>query len=137
MVKNKTSIPTELELAILNVLWEVGPSTVREVKNILNKTREAGYTTVLKLLQIMTQKKLVRRDESNHAHVYISNFSKQHTQKRLLDDLLKKAFGGSHVQLASTLFDDEKLSKSEFEKLRNEIIALRNKDSENGNNKND
>ena len=124
MKKDETPIPTEVELAILNVIWKAGPSTVREVQNILNKTRKAGYTIVLKMLQIMTQKKLVKRDESNHAHVYIPNCSKQKTQKRLVDDLLKKAFSGSSVQLASTLFGTEKLSKSEFEKLRNEILAL-------------
>ena len=135
MKKNETPIPTESELAILNVLWTVGPSTVREVQNILNRTRNTGYTTVLKLLQIMTQKKLVRRDESNHAHVYMSSFSKQQTQRRLVDDLLKKAFGGSPVQLATTLFDEEKLSKTEFEKLRNEIIELRKREGDNGNDK--
>lgn len=133
MKKDETPIPTEVELAILNVLWKAGPSTVREVQDILNNTRKAGYTTVLKMLQIMTQKNLVKRDESNHAHVYIPNCSKQKTQKRLVDDLLKKAFGGSSVQLASTLFGSEKLSKSEFENLRNEIIALQKEESENGN----
>ena len=134
MKKDETPIPTEMELAILNVLWKAGPSTVREVQNILNKTRNAGYTTVLKMLQIMTQKKLVKRDESNHAHVYIPNCSKQKTQKRLVDDLLRKAFGGSSLQLASTLFGSEKLSKPEFEKLRNEILALQKEESEGGNN---
>ncbi len=131
-MKKETPIPTESELAILNVLWAVGPSTVREVQNILNRTRNTGYTTVLKLLQIMTQKRLVRRDESNHAHVYMSNCSKQQTQRRLVDDLLKRAFGGSPAQLATTLFDEEKLSKTEFEKLRNEIIELRKREGDNG-----
>jgi predicted transcriptional regulator len=132
MEENETRIPTESELAILNVLWTIGPSTVREVQDILNQTRKAGYTTVLKLLQIMTQKKIVRRDESNHAHVYIANYSKQQTQKRLVDDLLKKAFGGSPLQLANTLFDADKLGKSEFEKLRNEIIAFQKKENDSG-----
>jgi BlaI family penicillinase repressor len=132
MKKNETPIPTELELTILNVLWEAGPSTVREVQEILNLTRKTGYTTVLKMLQIMNKKKLVQRDESNHAHVYISSCSKQQTQRRLLNDLLKKAFSGSPVQLANTLFDKEELSKSEFERLRNEIIELRKKESDNG-----
>jgi predicted transcriptional regulator len=135
MKKNEMPTPTESELGILNVLWAIGPSTVREVQNILNRTKKTGYTTVLKLLQIMTEKKLVRRDESNFAHVYMPNCSKQQTQRRLVDDLLKKAFGGSPVQLASTLFEAEKLSKSEFEKLRNDIIALRKKESDNGNDK--
>jgi predicted transcriptional regulator len=133
MKKNETPIPTETELAILNVLWANGPGTVREIQNIMNKTRNAGYTTVLKLLQIMTRKELVRRDESNHAHVYTANCSKQDTQKRLVNNLLKKAFGGSQVQLASALFDTDNLSKSEFEKLRNEIIALQKEESGNGN----
>ena len=132
MKEKETPIPTESELAILNVLWAIGPSTVREVQNILNRKRNTGYTTVLKLLQIMTQKELVRRDESNHAHVYKSSCSKQQTQRRLVDDLLKKAFGGSPVQLATTLFDEEKLSKTEFEKLRNEIIELRKRKGDNG-----
>ncbi len=135
MVKDDTPIPTEAELAILNVLWEAGPCTVREVQDILNKTRNSGYTTVLKMLQIMTQKKLVNRDESNHAHVYRASSSKQNTQKRLLDNLLNKAFGGSPLHLASTLFGSEKLSKSEFEKLRNEILALQEKGEENGDGK--
>ena len=131
--KNETPMPTKTELAILNVLWAAGPCTVREVQNILNQTRKTGYTTVLKLLQIMTEKKLVKRDESNHAHVYMSSCSKQKTQRRLVDDLLKRAFGGSPVQLATTLFDEEGLSKIEFEKLRNEIIELRKGENDNGN----
>ncbi len=125
---DETPIPTESELAILNVLWATGPSTVREVQNTLNQTRNSGYTTVLKLLQIMTKKKLVRRDESNHAHVYMSYWSKEQTQRRLVDDLLKKAFGGSPVQLANTLFHAEELTKFEFEKLRNKIIAHRKRE---------
>lgn len=135
MKKNERPMPTEAELAILNVLWEKGPGTVREVQTILNETRNAGYTTVLKLLQIMTQKKLVKRDESNHAHIYKANCSKQDTQKRLVDNLLNKAFGGSQLQLASTLFDNDTLSKSEFEKLRNEIIAFQKEENGNGNNR--
>ena len=122
-----TPIPTEMELEILNVLWEAGPCTVREVQDILNRTKNTGYTTVLKMLQIMTQKRLVTRDESNHAHVYVAGCSKQNTQKRLVDNLLTKAFGGSPVQLASTLFGSEKLTKTEFENLRNEILALQEK----------
>ena len=133
MKKKDMTIPTESELAILNVLWKMGPSTVREVHDIINKTRDVGYTTVLKILQIMTRKKLVKRDESNHAHVYTASCSKQKTQKRLVNDLLKKAFGGSPLHLASTLFDSENLSKSEFEKLRNEILALQKEESDNGN----
>lgn len=121
-------MPTETELTILNVLWELGPSTVREVHDVLNRTKRTGYTTVLKLLQIMTEKKLVERDSSNRRHIYRPACPKQLTRRRLVDNLLKKAFGGSPLHLASTLFEAEDLNKSEFEKLRNEIIALRKKE---------
>lgn len=132
MRKKTNPIPTESELSILNVLWELGPSTVRAVHGVLNQTRETGYTTILKLMQIMTEKKLVKRDESNRTHVYETAYSKQQTQRWLVDDLLKKAFGGSHTQLANALFEKEKLTKSEFEKLRNEILALREKENDYG-----
>lgn len=132
MRKRQNPIPTESELSILNVLWDLGPSTVRAVHDVLNQTRETGYTTVLKLMQIMTEKKLVKRDESNRTHVYEAAYSKQQTQRRLVDDLLKKAFGGSHTQLANALFEKEKLTKTEFEKLRNEILALREKEDGHG-----
>lgn len=125
-------MPTESELSILNVLWELGPSTVREVHHVLNSAKRTGYTTVLKLLQIMTEKKLVTRDTSNRSHVYSPSCPKCHTQRRLVNDLLKKAFGGSLLHLANTLFEAEDLSRSEFEKLRNEILELRKKEDGNG-----
>jgi predicted transcriptional regulator len=129
---NNNTMPTKSELSILNVLWELGPSTVREVHDVINRTKETGYTTILKLMQIMTQKELVKRDESNRTHVYAAKYSKQQTQRLLVDDLLKKAFGGSYTQLANALFEKEKLSKSEFEKLRNEILELRKKEYDHG-----
>ena len=125
-------MPTEAELSILNVLWEKGPSTVRDVCDSLNQIKKTGYTTVLKLLQIMNEKNLVSRDESNRTHVYTSNYSKQKIQRRLVDDLLRKAFGGSPVHLENTLFENEELSKPEFEKLRNEILVLRKKEYDHG-----
>lgn len=132
MRKNRNQLPTESELSILHVLWDLGPSTVRTVHGVLSQTREMGYTTVLKLMQIMTGKKLVNRDESNRTHVYEPFYSKQQTQRWLVDDLLNKAFGGSPTQLANALFEKEKLSKSEFEKVRNEILALRKKENNHG-----
>jgi predicted transcriptional regulator len=87
--------PTDSELAILGVLWERGPSTVRDVHEQLNKEGATGYTTVLKLLQIMTEKGLVVRDESERAHVYESRYGEQKTQRQLLTDLAERAFGGS------------------------------------------
>jgi len=132
MRKKTNPIPTESELSILNVLWDRGPATVRDVHSVLNRTHETGYTTVLKLMQIMTGKKLVKRDEANRTHVYEANYPKQQTQRWLVDDLMNKAFGGSPTQLANALFEKDKLSKSEFEKLRNQILALRKEESING-----
>ena len=91
--------PTDAELAILRVLWAKGPSTVRHVLDALNEERVTGYTTVLKLLQIMTDKQLVARDESDRTHIYRASFSEADTQRQLLDDLMDRAFGGSAMQL--------------------------------------
>src|SRR6188508_2011298 len=94
-----TPRPTDAELAILGVLWERGPSTVREVHDALSSTQDSGYTTVLKLLQIMIDKGLVVRDESERAHVYEARLSEQRTQRQLLGDLMDRAFGGSPAKL--------------------------------------
>src|SRR6188508_425479 len=91
--------PTDAELAILRVLWTRGPSTVRNVLDALNEQRATGYTTVLKLLQIMTDKQLVARDESDRTHIYRASFSEAATQRQLVDDLMHRAFGGSAMQL--------------------------------------
>jgi len=94
-----TPRPTPAELEILRVLWDRGPSLVRDVQEVLNGERPTGYTTVLKLLQIMTDKGLVVRDESQRAHVYSTRFSEQRTQRQLLGDLIDRAFGGSPAKL--------------------------------------
>src|SRR5437762_13898659 len=94
-----TPRPTDAELAILSVLWDRGPSTVREVHDALKVSQSSGYTTVLKLLQIMTDKGLVVRDESQRAHVYAARLSAQRTQRQLLGDLVDRAFGGSSAKL--------------------------------------
>src|ERR1700716_240052 len=91
--------PTHAELSILRVLWERGPSTVREVHEILSTSQATGYTTVLKLLQIMTEKGLVVRDESERAHVYEARHSEQRTQRQIVADLVERAFGGSSAKL--------------------------------------
>ena len=88
-------LPTDAELAILTVLWRRGPSTVRDVFESLRDDAGTGYTTVLKLLQIMMAKGLVKRDESQRSHVYRAAASEEQTQKRLVGDLLDRAFGGS------------------------------------------
>src|SRR3989304_6323588 len=91
--------PTDAELAILRVLWDRGPSTVRQVQETLNSDRPTGYTTVLKLLQIMTEKGLVTRDERNRTHVYTTRHNEDLMQRRLVGDLLDRAFGGSARKL--------------------------------------
>ena len=96
-VKNRPRKPTDGELAILRVLWARGPSTVRQVAEALE--RDTGYTTALKLLQIMTEKGLVRRDETSRTHVYEAAATEDQTQRTLVSDLLDRAFGGSAAKL--------------------------------------
>ncbi|HEX2832276.1 MAG TPA: BlaI/MecI/CopY family transcriptional regulator [Thermoanaerobaculia bacterium] len=113
-----TPRPTDAELAILNVLWERGPCTVREVHDALSATQDSGYTTVLKLMQIMTDKGLVVRDESNRAHVYTARSSAQKTQRQLLGDLIDRAFGGSPAQLVMQALSATKASTEELSAIR-------------------
>ncbi|HEY0160351.1 MAG TPA: BlaI/MecI/CopY family transcriptional regulator [Thermoanaerobaculia bacterium] len=110
--------PTDAELAILRVLWERGPSTVREVHDELSATQDTGYTTVLKLLQIMTDKGLVVRDESQRAHVYATRESEQRTQRQLIGDLVERAFGGSPTKLVMQALSATKASADELTQIR-------------------
>ena len=91
--------PTEAELAILRVLWQRGPSTVREVQTVLEETKKTGYTTVLKFMQIMVEKGLVSRDETPYAHVYQARIPREQVEQTLVADLLDRAFGGSTSRL--------------------------------------
>jgi predicted transcriptional regulator len=99
MPKKGPPRPTDAELGILRVLWQRGPSTVREVQEALNEVRPTGYTTVLKTLQIMTEKGLVRRDEQQRAHVYEAQFAQHQTQRQMVGDLLNRVFDGSASSL--------------------------------------
>lgn len=99
MKQAQTPNPTTAELEILRVLWERGASTVRDVHEVLNASRPTGYTTVLKLMQIMTAKGLVRRNEEQRAHVYEASLAAEQTKRRLVGDLLERAFGGSASEL--------------------------------------
>jgi BlaI family transcriptional regulator, penicillinase repressor len=114
----KPPTPTRAELAILKVLWGRGPATVREVHQNLSRTRPIGYTTVLKTLQIMTVKGLVRRDPRERAHVYTANGSEHQTQRRLLADLIDRAFGGSAARLVLHVLDARKLTEAERREIR-------------------
>ena len=108
--------PTDAELGILNVLWTRGPSTVRQVAEVLG--REAGYTTVLKLLQIMTEKQLVVRDETARTHVYQAAYTEDQTQRQLVTDLLDRAFGGSAAKLVLQALASNKASPEELAEIR-------------------
>src|SRR5262245_536971 len=108
--------PTDAELAILRVLWNRGPSTVREVAESMG--REAGYTTVLKLLQIMTEKGLVTRDESARTHVYAAAYTEDQTQRHLVSDLLARAFDGSAAKLVLQALAAGKASPAELDEIR-------------------
>jgi BlaI family transcriptional regulator, penicillinase repressor len=110
--------PTPAELEILGVLWKRGPSTVRDVQEALDQERPTGYTTVLKLLQIMTEKGLVRRDETNRAHVYAASLPEDHTQRQLVRDLVDRAFGGSAMKLVMHALSSRKASAGEIAHIR-------------------
>jgi predicted transcriptional regulator len=110
--------PTDAELAILRVLWSRGPSTVRQVLDELAGERSTGYTTVLKLLQIMTDKELVARDETDRTHVYEARYSEADTQRQLVDDLLDRAFGGSARQLVMSALSSRKTSRRDLAEIR-------------------
>src|SRR5437879_4686709 len=111
--------PTDAELAILAVLWRRGASTVRNVYDELNRSRRMGYTTVLKLMQIMHAKGLVRRDGSKRTHVYAPKPTEQHTQRQLVKDLLDRAFGGSARKLVMSALAASKSSPQELAEIRN------------------
>ncbi len=112
--------PTNAELAILGVLWRRGPSTVRDVHEALREGREAavGYTTILKLLQIMTEKKLVKRDTRSRTHVYSAAASEATTREHLLSDLVERAFGGSSLALVLQALSTTRATPAELEQIR-------------------
>jgi predicted transcriptional regulator len=119
--------PTESELAILRVLWDREPCSVREVHAAIAATRPVGYTTVLKTLQIMFDKGLVKRDERQKAHLYRSALPAPRMQKQLVDDLVERAFGGAADQLVMHALSGRKATPEEIEKLRSLLATLETK----------
>ena len=118
--------PTDAELAILRVLWERGPSTVRQVHDVLvSRVGPTAYTTALKLLQIMAEKGLVRRDESDRTHVYHPRLSEEQTQRQLVRDLLERAFGGSASKLVMQALNAKRATPEELGEIRKLIEARR------------
>ena len=128
--KTPTPRPTDAELAILRVLWDRGASTVREVHGALSASNgSGGYTSVLKLLQIMTDKGLVVRDDSQRAHVYASKLSERHMQRQLLGDLVDRAFDGSPTKLVLQALSDRRASAEELRDIRALLERLEEGDS--------
>ncbi|RYZ28155.1 MAG: BlaI/MecI/CopY family transcriptional regulator [Chitinophagaceae bacterium] len=120
--------PTESELEILQILWQNGTATVRDVHEELAKTKDVGYTTTLKLMQIMHDKGLVKRDESMRTHIYQPAVNKERTQKHLLDKMIDSLFGGSSTQLVLQALGngEQKVSAEELEQIQNLLNNLKN-----------
>jgi len=116
--------PTDSELEILSILWRHGPSTVRFVNDKMNQTRKVGYTTTLKIMQIMLDKQLVTRNEKGKSHIYSAFIEENAIQKRLINKILDSAFGGSASKLVMQILGDHSASSKEIEEIRNLLDKL-------------
>jgi BlaI family penicillinase repressor len=125
MTPSKPPRPTDAELAILRILWSRGASTVRQVHEALSRERPAAYTTALKMLQIMTEKGLVRRDERERTHIYETRLTEEQTQRQLVRDLVDRAFGGSASKLVLQALATKRASADELAEIRKLIEARR------------
>ena len=124
MARRETKRPTDAELEILRVLWELGPSTVRAVHEAISSTRSIGSTTVLKFMQIMTEKGTLRRDESVRPQVYRVVRTQHQTQRQLLGDLVDRAFSGSPGNLVLQALSSKKTTRQEREQIRELLDEL-------------
>lgn len=120
--------PTDAELEILTVLWSIGPATVRDVHTVITRRRPAQYSTVLKFMQIMAEKGLVRRDETQRAHVYEAARPREWTQRQLAGDLLERAFSGSAKALLLGALSARKTTKKELAELQELLEKYRKGD---------
>src|SRR4029077_6284011 len=125
MVSSKYIKPTESELEILRILWERNKASVRHVHEELSKSKEAGYTTTLKLMQIMFEKGLVGRDDSMKIHVYYPIVSREKTQKQLLGKMITNLFGGSSTELVMHALGNHKASPEELEEIQKMLNNLK------------
>lgn len=125
MAPQKVNKPTESELEILQVLWEKGKASVREVHEELVRTKDVGYTTTLKLMQIMHEKGLVTRDDSAKVHIYQAAVSKEKTQKHLVGKMIDNLFAGSPAQLVMQALGNHKTSEHELEEIQKLLNSLK------------
>ena len=121
----KNNRPTESELEILQILWQKKSATVRDVHEVILITKEAGYTTTLKLMQIMFEKGLVTRDSSNKTHIYQPAVSKEKTQMLFLNKMIDSLFAGSPAQLVMQALGNHKASKEELEEISNFLKSIK------------
>lgn len=125
MGSSKNIKPTESELEILQVLWDRSNATVREVHEEMSKSKDCGYTTTLKLMQIMFEKGLVKRDDSNKTHIYQPNISKDKTQKQMVGKMVTSLFGGSASQLVMQALGSQSTSKEELDEIQKLLDNLK------------
>ena len=118
---SKQNKPTQSELEILSVIWERETATVREVHDVMNARKPTGYTTVLKLLQLMDEKGLVERDKTNRAHIYRAKTKQNETGKQMLSDVLQKVFGGSALKLVQQVLETETTTAEDLKEIRKMI----------------
>lgn len=119
--------PTEAELEILKVLWEHGPSTVRFVNDILNEKKEVGYTTTLKILQIMFEKGLTSRDADQKTHVYTAMINEADTKNKMIDDFVNNMFHGSAMNMVMQALGNTRISAREIQELKDIIENIENR----------
>jgi BlaI family penicillinase repressor len=127
MSVTNNSKPTESELEILQILWEKGTCTVRDVHEVLEKTKDAGYTTTLKLMQIMHEKGLVERDTSAKTHIYKALINQQKTQQHLVNKMINNVFNGSAARLVMQALGNHSASKEEIDSIKNYLDQLSKK----------
>lgn len=127
MIKSKTVKPTESELEILSILWEKQSATVRAVHEELLKYKDAGYTTTLKLMQIMFEKNLVTRDDSSKTHIYAPAVTREKTQEQFLNRMIDSLFAGSSTELVMQALGNHNTSEAELEKIQQLIDELKHK----------
>ncbi len=127
MIRKPETEPTKAELKILEILWKYGQSTVRFVNDKLNEERKVGYTTTLKIMQLMTEKKILKRNESKRSHIYIPLIKEKETREILLKGFLNSAFKGSAMKLVTQALGNYKPSKGEINKIRDLLDEIEGK----------